>query len=131
MKIANPISKKNLLTGGLENVYRSIKDPLDAMKPPKAPGQTPEQAAYERLQTESLANLDAEENKRRKRLLLNVQGVRAYTGSPITRAAPSNTAGQGAAVAGRGGGGGGQWGAGGGASGYSFATAMGGRSLVP
>jgi hypothetical protein len=37
------------------------------------------------------AELDEEENRRRKQLLAAAAGVRAYAGSPMFRAAPSNT----------------------------------------
>lgn len=63
------------------------------MKTPKAPKPTPEQLALEKLQTEQLANLDTQENERRKRLFRAVQGIRAFRGAPILRAAPSDTAG--------------------------------------
>jgi hypothetical protein len=131
--LLNPVSKKNLLSGGLSNLYDSIKTPLDSLKPPKANGPTPEQVALERLQAEQLANLDVEENKRRKRLLLAVQGPRAYAGSPLLRAAPSNTAGAAApsAIAGRGGGGGGAYAGGGGGAGAYPASLGRARSLLP
>ena len=64
------------------------------MKAPKAPQTTPEQLALEKLQTEQLANLDTQENLRRKRLFRAVQGIRAFRGAPILRAPPSDTAGK-------------------------------------
>lgn len=64
------------------------------MKSPKAPKPTPEQLALEKLQAEQLANLDTQENERRKRLFRAVQGIRAFRGAPILRAAPSDTAGK-------------------------------------
>lgn len=63
------------------------------MKAPKTPKPTPEQLALEKLQTEQLANLDTQENERRKRLFRAVQGIRAFRGAPILRAAPSDTKG--------------------------------------
>lgn len=63
------------------------------MKAPKAPKPTPEQLALEKLQTEQLANLDTQENERRKRLFRAVQGIRAFRGAPVLRAAPSDTKG--------------------------------------
>lgn len=72
---------------------------------PKAPKPTAEQKALEKQQVEQLAQLNAQENERRKRLLAAQQGVRAFAGSALTRGAPSNTAG-GPAVPASGGGGG-------------------------
>lgn len=79
---------------------------------PKAPQPTADQLALEASQREMSAKLDAQENERRKRLLNAAQGIRAYTGSPLFRSAPSNTAAgpvaavaQAAAAAGGGGGG--------------------------
>lgn len=40
------------------------------------------------------ADLDEEENRKRKQLLSAAQGIRAYSGSPLFRAAPSNKAGR-------------------------------------
>ncbi|MEY4760638.1 MAG: hypothetical protein RLZZ200_494, partial [Pseudomonadota bacterium] len=63
------------------------------MKSGKAPKPTAAQAAMEASQLAEVSRLDAEENKRRKRLLAAAQGVRVYTGSPLMRAPASNTAG--------------------------------------
>lgn len=45
------------------------------------------------MQKQQSATLDATENDRRKRLLNAAEGIRAYSGSPLFRARPSNTAG--------------------------------------
>lgn len=126
-----PFSKKHLLTGGASTVLKRGKETVDFFKPPKAPGPTAEQLAMEKMQADTLANLNNEENKRRKRMLSVGQGIRSFVGSPDMRAAPGNTAGKaaaGPAVAGRS-----VPGYGGGARAYSmgsFVTAMGGRGLV-
>lgn len=60
------------------------------MKTPKAPKPTAEQLALEKMQADTLANLNNEENRRRKRLLLAAEGARAYNGSPLVRRAPSD-----------------------------------------
>ena len=81
---------------------------------PKPPGVTQDQLDLEAMQKEQVAKLDAAENERRKRLLNAAQGIRAYAGSPIFRAGPSDTAGAAPAaiVAPRGGGAGAGAGAG-------------------
>jgi hypothetical protein len=61
---------------------------------PKAPKvDTSAQDALLAQQRVQNAALDDEENRRRKRLLAAATGTRAYTGSPMFRRAPSNTAG--------------------------------------
>jgi hypothetical protein len=60
---------------------------------PKAAKPTAAQKALEASQLLQTTKLDATENDRRKRLLSAAQGVRDYRGSPVSRAAPSNTAG--------------------------------------
>lgn len=60
---------------------------------PKTPKPTETQKALEKEQVIQTAQLSQQENERRKRLLSAQQGVRAYTGSALFRAAPSNTAG--------------------------------------
>lgn len=72
---------------------------------PKTPKPTAAQKALEAEQVQQTAQLNAQENERRKRLLAAQQGVRAFAGSALTRGAPSNTAG-GPAVPASGGGGG-------------------------
>lgn len=63
------------------------------MKSPSAPQPTQDQIDLEAMQATASAKLDSEENARRKRLLSVAEGVRGYTGSPLFRARPSNTAG--------------------------------------
>lgn len=91
---------------------------------PKAPKPTAEQKALEKQQVEQLAQLNAQENERRKRLLAAQQGVRAFAGSALTRGAPSNTAGGPAVPAS--GGGGGNYGGGnyGGYGGFALNTSL-------
>lgn len=60
---------------------------------PKQPAITQDQLDLEAMQKTTSAKLDAQENDRRKRLLNAAEGVRAYGGSPLFRARPSNTAG--------------------------------------
>lgn len=60
---------------------------------PKQPAITQDQLDLEAMQKTASAKLDAQENDRRKRLLSAAEGVRAYGGSPLFRARPSNTAG--------------------------------------
>lgn len=60
------------------------------MKSSKTPDPTPEQLAAEAMQREQSAQLDAQENQRRKRLLGAAQGVRAFRGSALFRTAPRN-----------------------------------------
>lgn len=74
-------------------VHQETQWGVRLVKTPKAPKPTPEQLALEKLQTEQLANLDTQENERRKRLFRAVQGIRAFRGAPILRAAPSDTKG--------------------------------------
>jgi hypothetical protein len=62
----------------------------------------PDTSAQDQLlaqQKEQQAALDDEENRRRKKLLASAQGARAYRGSPLFRAPPSNSAGGAAPVA--------------------------------
>jgi hypothetical protein len=60
-------------------------------------GGTPEptaaQVQLENEQRQTSAKLDKQENERRKRLLAAAQGIRAFRGSAILRAAPGNRAG--------------------------------------
>lgn len=60
----------------------------------KAPKPSPEQVQIQKQQLIQLTELDEEENKRRKQLLNNAAGLRAFKGSVLTRASPSNTAGR-------------------------------------
>jgi hypothetical protein len=59
---------------------------------PKPPKPTEAQLQQEAEQMQASALLDKQENERRKRLLNAAAGVRAFAGSAITRAAPSDTA---------------------------------------
>lgn len=63
------------------------------MKSPSAPTITQDQLDLEAMQRTQSAKLDATENDRRKRLLSAAEGIRAYSGSPLFRGRPSNTAG--------------------------------------
>lgn len=73
------------------------------MKTPKAPAPTQQQLDLEKLQAQQTAQLDTEENRRRKRLLAAQTGIRAFRGSALMRPAGGNSAGTApAAVAGRG-----------------------------
>lgn len=54
---------------------------------------TPEQVQIQKQQLVQLTQLDDDENKRRKLLLSNAAGVRAFRGSALTRGTPSNKAG--------------------------------------
>ena len=60
---------------------------------PKAPKPTAEQKALEKDQIVQMSQLNQQENERRKRLLAAQQGIRAYTGSALFRAAPGDRAG--------------------------------------
>lgn len=60
---------------------------------PKAPKPTQAQLDLEQSQRVASAQLDKQENERRKRLLAAAQGLRAYRGAPIARSAPGNRAG--------------------------------------
>lgn len=62
------------------------------MSSPSAPKPTQQQLDSEAQQLQASALLDQQENERRKRLLNAAAGVRAFAGSAITRAAPSDTA---------------------------------------
>jgi hypothetical protein len=73
-----------------------FKGALGLKKPKVDTSAQDEALEQQRLQ---MARLDEEENRRRKRLFSAAQGVRAYRGSPLFRAAPGDTAGVGAAVA--------------------------------
>ncbi len=59
----------------------------------KKPKPSPEQIQIQREQLIQITELDDQENKRRKQLLSNAAGLRAFKGSALTRATPSNTAG--------------------------------------
>lgn len=61
-------------------------------KPPKI-DTTAQEEALEQARIER-AQLDEEENRRRKRLFSAAAGARAFRGSPMFRARPSNTAGR-------------------------------------
>lgn len=63
------------------------------MSSKKAPKPTAEQVQIQKQQLIQLTQLDEEENRRRKLLLSNSGGVRAFKGSALTRGTPSNTAG--------------------------------------
>lgn len=63
------------------------------MSKKKAPKPTAEQQQIQRQQLIQLTELDDDENRRRKQLLSNAAGIRAFKGSALTRAAPSNSAG--------------------------------------
>jgi hypothetical protein len=84
----NPIS-------GTKETFDLAKRDL-THKPP-APDMSAQDAMLAQ-QREQQATLDSEENRRRKRLLSAAQGARAYRGSPLFRAPPSNTAGASAAA---------------------------------
>jgi hypothetical protein len=58
---------------------------------PSPPQPTQAQVESENQQLQASALLDQQENERRKRLLNAAAGVRAFAGSAIGRAAPSNT----------------------------------------
>lgn len=60
---------------------------------PKTPKPTAAQKALEAEQVQQTAQLNAQDNERRKRLLAAQQGIRVFAGSALTRPAPSNTAG--------------------------------------
>lgn len=60
---------------------------------PKPIQPTPEQLQLEASQRLQSAQLDKQENERRKRLLSAAQGVRAFRGSALFRGAPTNKAG--------------------------------------
>lgn len=62
------------------------------MKSSKTPDPTPEQLAAEAMQRQQSAQLDAQENQRRKRLLGAAQGMRAFRGSALFRTGPKNSA---------------------------------------
>lgn len=64
---------------------------------PKA--DTSAQDAIAEQQKLAQAELDAEENRKRKQMLSSATGIRAYRGSPLFRAAPANTAGRAATAA--------------------------------
>jgi hypothetical protein len=70
------------------------------VKKPKAIQPTTAQLELEEQQRVQSAQLDAEENRRRKRFLSAQQGIRAFRGASLLRALPGNTSG-GAVVAGR------------------------------
>lgn len=72
----------------------------DALKKPTPPGPTDAQLALERSQREQLAGLDDQENKRRKRLLSSMQGLRSFTGSALFRSQQAGTNARAAAPAG-------------------------------
>lgn len=94
------------------NPLRAISPKLDPLgnsiskltKKPGDPGPTDAQLALEAQQREASARLDAEENRRRKRLLAASQGIRAFRGSALMRPAAGNSSGTApaAAVVGRG-----------------------------
>jgi len=65
----------------------------DIFEKPEIPGETPEQRKAREAQAETLASLNDEENRRLKRLLNAAQGLRAFRGSAMSRAAPGNRAG--------------------------------------
>lgn len=80
------------------------------------------------------AELDAEENRRRKRLLSAAQGIRAFRGSPLFRASPSNSVGRvagAAAVVGGTGTGGSSGSTYTGATGGYYGSGARGRTLIP
>ena len=66
---------------------------------PKPIQPTPEQLQLEAQQKLDSAQLDKQENERRKRLLSAAQGIRAFRGAAIFRGRPSNTAGKSSASA--------------------------------
>lgn len=57
----------------------------------KKPKPTAGQMEIEKAQLVQLTALDDEENKRRKQLLSNAAGIRAYNGSALTRTRATNT----------------------------------------
>jgi hypothetical protein len=66
---------------------------------PKMPKESPEAAVLRQRQIGDLVKLDDEQNIKIKRILNGARGVRAFAGSALTRAAPSNSAGRSAASA--------------------------------
>lgn len=68
---------------------KMFKGALGLNKPKPDTSAQEEALAAQRLQQ---AELDSEENRRRKRLLAAATGARAFTGSPLFRATPGNTA---------------------------------------
>ncbi len=87
-----------VLTGigeGAPTPTAQLKNGTSSLTPEvKTPEPTEAQKALEASQREQIANLDAQENERRKRLLSAMQGVRGFRGSALFRA---NTAAQNAA----------------------------------
>lgn len=64
------------------------------MKSPSKPKEDPSVAVMRERQIEDLAKLDEQENIKIKRMLNASRGTRMYSGSPLSRGAPSNTAGK-------------------------------------
>lgn len=56
-----------------------------------APQETPEAIALRKSQVAQLADVDQQDNYKRKRILSASRGTRAFTGSAISRSAPSNS----------------------------------------
>lgn len=57
-----------------------------------SPTESPATIALRNSQITQLASIDAQDNYARKKILNASRGTRFFTGSPLTRAAPSNTA---------------------------------------
>lgn len=57
-----------------------------------APKESPEAIALRQDQLKQLADVDAQDNYKRKRILNASRGTRYFAGAPTTRSAPSNTA---------------------------------------
>jgi hypothetical protein len=110
--------------------YKAAVKPIKDFMTPKMPGETQAEADLRARQAEDSAELDEEENRRIKRLLSASRGTRAYRGSPMFRARPSNSAGRVTTAAGSGTAGVGAIGmrAGGGRGGLARTTS---RSLIP
>lgn len=130
--IMNPgAAVSDKVASGAPLTTSTLLDPNGWAAPKKPKVDTSAQDAIAAQQRIDAAELDSEENRRRKRLLSAAMGVRAFTGSPLFRAAPANTAGRAAAAAAAVGG---ASAAGPGGSGYTGAGTRGGsraRSLIP
>lgn len=99
------MSVKKSLKAGVKAAYDPIGGTKDSIAIAKRDSihkpniDTSAQDALLEQQRLEQADLDSEENRRRKRLLSAATGMRAFAGSPMFRAAPANTAGRAAAAA--------------------------------
>jgi hypothetical protein len=77
---------------------KMVTEAKDAKTSAKEAAALQEQLAKQ--QANELANLNDEENRRIKKLIMGGRGTRGYRGSPLLRAAPGNSAGRAASAGG-------------------------------